>query len=154
MRLHGQVLTGVPDGAEERFEDGWNADVRAIATGLLWLADQTAAQRGRAVTHPLSPAPQPGAPAAKEMASAPVPGVREVLEVAWRCTWALTALQHFLDPDASEEIVLVALGAVREGEREGYAQRLQEFAEQYRGRLEWMLRGYGPGSALAVRSRP
>ncbi|MEW2490461.1 hypothetical protein [Streptomyces sp. NPDC048411] len=73
--------------------------------------------------------------------------------MARRCTWALTGPEHFLIPDASEELAFVVLGAVRENEREGYAQRLQEFAEQYRGRLEEMLRGYGPGSAPAVHGR-
>ncbi|WP_435190025.1 hypothetical protein [Streptomyces sp. bgisy126] len=43
----------------------------------------------------------------------------------------------------------MALSAVRD-QREGYARRLQEFAEQHRGRLEEMLRGYGPGSAPAA----
>ncbi|MFB7032199.1 MULTISPECIES: hypothetical protein [unclassified Streptomyces] len=79
--------------------------------------------------------------------------VREALEVARRCAWALVGPQHFLVPDASEEIALVALEAVRDHERDGYAQRLQEFAAQHRGRLEEMVRSYGPDSALAEYGR-
>ncbi|RSS37118.1 hypothetical protein [Streptomyces sp. WAC08241] len=40
------VESRVPDGVEERFEDGWHAGVRAVATDVLRLADQAAAQRG------------------------------------------------------------------------------------------------------------
>ncbi|MBW5252394.1 hypothetical protein JGS39_25945 [Streptomyces sp. P01-B04] len=54
---------------------------------------------------------------------------------------------EFLVPDASEEIAAVALSAIREGERAGYAERLEAFAEQHRARLGKMVRGSGPGPA-------
>ncbi|MFJ6252775.1 MULTISPECIES: hypothetical protein [unclassified Streptomyces] len=55
--------SSAPDGVEEGFEDGWDAGVRAVATNVLYLADQAAAQRGRASAHQPSPAWQPGTPA-------------------------------------------------------------------------------------------
>ncbi|MFB7031795.1 MULTISPECIES: hypothetical protein [unclassified Streptomyces] len=61
--------------------------------------------------------------------------VQEVLEAARQCPWALTDPQHFLVSDASEEITLVTLQAVRDHERSGYTQRL-ELAEQRRSQLE------------------
>ncbi len=145
--------SSAPDGAEEGFEDGWNAGVRTVATDMLRLADQAAAHRGRATTHQFSPTPRSGAMATEGTASASLPEVWEVLEAARQCTWALTGPEHFLVPDASEELALVALAAVREDEQGGYLQHLQEFAEQHRGRLEEMLRAYGPGSAPATHGR-
>ncbi|MBT2439828.1 hypothetical protein J7E93_06765 [Streptomyces sp. ISL-36] len=59
----------------------------------------------------------------------------------------------FLVPDASTEILTVALSAVREDERTDYVQRLQVFTEQHRERLEKMLAAYGPGSAPAEHGR-
>lgn len=41
----------------------------------------------------------------------------------------------------------MALSAIREGERAGYAERLEAFAEQHRARLGKMVRGSGPGPA-------
>ncbi|MFD7099505.1 hypothetical protein [Streptomyces xanthophaeus] len=82
--------------------------------------------------------------------SVPTPDVQAVLAAARRCTWALTEPGHFLVPDASEEIALVALSAVREDERDGYVQHLEAFAEQHRERLEEVVRGYGPGSPPAA----
>ncbi|MET9934222.1 MULTISPECIES: hypothetical protein [unclassified Streptomyces] len=67
------VESSASDGVEERFEDGWDAGVRTVATALLRLAGQAAAQRGHAATHRLSPAPRPGTVATEGTASAPVP---------------------------------------------------------------------------------
>ncbi|MFI0742431.1 hypothetical protein ACH4PU_30795 [Streptomyces sp. NPDC021100] len=62
--------SSAPHGSEQRFEDGWFAGVRDVASYLLRIADTTAAQRGRAassalmVAHlrqPAAPAPQPPA---------------------------------------------------------------------------------------------
>ncbi|MFF1561883.1 hypothetical protein [Streptomyces sp. NPDC058279] len=39
----------------------------------------------------------------------------EVQAAARRCTWALTAPDDFLHPEASEEILPVVLSTVREG---------------------------------------
>ncbi|MFE9171870.1 hypothetical protein ACFYNZ_20625 [Streptomyces kebangsaanensis] len=43
----------------------------------------------------------------------------------------------------------MALGAVREDERDGCMRRLKAFTERYRGRLQEPVRLYGPGSAPA-----
>ncbi|MFI6085697.1 hypothetical protein ACIBBB_32920 [Streptomyces sp. NPDC051217] len=51
----------------------------------------------------------------------------------WR---ACTDPGDFLVPDASDEILAVALSAVREDERNGYVRRLEAFAEQHRENLE------------------
>ncbi|MFE2038505.1 hypothetical protein ACFXBB_35855 [Streptomyces scopuliridis] len=45
------------------------------------------------------------------------------------------------------------LSAVREDERDSYAQRLEASAEQHRERLEELLRAYGPGNAPAEHGR-
>lgn len=60
--------SSAPHGSEQRFEDGWHAGVRDVATYLLRIADTTAtAQRGRAASSAMlvshrqqlaSPAPQ------------------------------------------------------------------------------------------------
>ncbi|WP_329449226.1 hypothetical protein OG906_41240 (plasmid) [Streptomyces sp. NBC_01426] len=47
----------------------------------------------------------------------------------------------------------MALSAVREEERAGYAERLETFAEQHRARLAELLRSYGPGSRPAEYGR-
>ncbi|MFD3875356.1 hypothetical protein [Streptomyces sp. NPDC058623] len=77
----------------------------------------------------------------------------EVLAAAQRCTWALADPGDFLSSEASEEILTVALSAVREDERAGYVQRLQAFADRHRGRLQELLRAYGPGSKPASHGR-
>ncbi|MFD4862919.1 hypothetical protein [Streptomyces atratus] len=61
--------SSAPHGSEQRFEDGWFAGVRAVASDLLRIADTTAAQRGRATSsalllahlqQPASPRPEGG----------------------------------------------------------------------------------------------
>ncbi|MER7048335.1 hypothetical protein [Streptomyces jumonjinensis] len=47
----------------------------------------------------------------------------------------------------------MALGAVREDERDGYPRHLETFAERHRARLQEMLRAYGPGSTPASHGR-
>jgi hypothetical protein len=149
--------SSAPSGSDQRFEDGWFDGVRAVASDLLRIADTTAAQRGRAASsaHLLAHLRQPASPAPK--AAEPVPAAvldaKEVLEAAQRCTWALSDPGNWCLPDASEEILTVALSAVREDERDGYVQRLEGFAEQHRERLEELLRAYGPGSAPAAYGR-
>ncbi|MFD9426250.1 MULTISPECIES: hypothetical protein [unclassified Streptomyces] len=76
-----------------------------------------------------------------------------VLAAARRCTWALADPGDFLAPVASDEILPVVLGAVREHERDAYVERLQSFAGQHRARLQALLRGYGPGSRPAEYGR-
>ncbi|MFF2927133.1 hypothetical protein ACFVTP_32810 [Streptomyces celluloflavus] len=150
-----------PHGSEQRFEDGWFAGVRDVASYLLRIADTTATTwRGRAASsamllahlqQPASPAPEQ-APA-EEPAPAPVPAlvVKDVLAAAERFPWALAApgTRHW--PDGT--FLDVALGAVRAEEREGYIERLEAFVEQHRARLEELLRAYGPGSRPASRGR-
>ncbi|MET9324081.1 hypothetical protein ABZX75_28520 [Streptomyces sp. NPDC003038] len=146
-----------PHGSDPQFEDGWFAGVRDVASYLLRIADTNATtQRGLAASsalllaHPrqsASPAPTP----AQE--PAPTLDTKVVLAAARRCTWALVDPGDFLGPEASDEILAVALGAVREDERAGYVERLEAFVEQHRARLEALLRAYGPGSAPASHGR-
>ncbi|MFB7896164.1 hypothetical protein ACFC1B_07515 [Streptomyces xiamenensis] len=74
-------------------------------------------------------------------------------ETALRCPWALAEPKEFLVPEASDEILTVALSAVREDERDGYTRRLEAFAQEHRERLEELLRAYGPGSVPASHGR-
>lgn len=63
----------------------------------------------------------------------------------------------FLVPEASEEILTVVLSTVPDHERDGYAQRLEAFVEQHRGRLStciwwhptWDIPG-SPGSGPGI----
>ncbi|MFE4205491.1 hypothetical protein ACFRSX_30840 [Streptomyces goshikiensis] len=149
-----------PHGSEPRFEDGWFAGVRDVASHLLRIADTTATTgRGRAassamlVAHlqqPASPAPAaPEATAADEPAPVSVPPLeaKDVLAAAERFPWAVAAPGKRHWPDG--EFLDVALSAVRTEEREGYIERLEAFVEQHRARLEELLRAYGPGSRPA-----
>ncbi|MDJ0345915.1 hypothetical protein QMK19_35365 [Streptomyces sp. H10-C2] len=88
-----------------------------------------------------------------ERPAAPLLDAGEVLAAAQRCTWALTDPGHLLAFDAAQEILTVALSAVREEERDGYAQRLMAFAAQHRERLAELLRAYGPDSTPASHGR-
>ncbi|WP_327388879.1 hypothetical protein [Streptomyces sp. NBC_01207] len=138
-----------PHGSDPRFEDGWFAGVRAVASYLLSIADTTAtAQRGLAASsalllaHPRQPASlTPELPAQEP---APALDTKEVLAAARRCTWALADPGDFLSPEAADEILTVALGAVREEERAGYVERLVAFAEQHRARLRSVRVLHGP----------
>src|SRR5690606_9231233 len=85
--------------------------------------------------------------------TAPPLDTQEVLAAARRCTWACTTPDNFLAPDGTEQILAVALGAVREEERPGYVERLVAFVEEHRERLEELLRRYGPGSKPASYGR-
>jgi hypothetical protein len=149
--------SSAPHGSEQPFEDGWFAGVRAVSSYLLRIADDAAAQRGRATSgaelrahlrRPAPPVPQPTAPPS---GSAPDPA--EVRAAAQRCTWACTTPDQFLIPEASSEILAVALSAVREEEHDGYVQRLEAFADRHRERLAELLRAYGPGSVPAAHGR-
>ncbi|CAM5670900.1 hypothetical protein [Streptomyces mordarskii] len=148
-----------PHGSEQAFEDGWFKGVRAVASQLLEIADTTASQLGRAESNALQLAKirQRNSRVAQAEASAPAAAaaldVDEVLAVARRCTWACADPDHFFDPDASQEILAVALGAVRDEERADYPPRLATFADRHRQRLEEMLRAFGPGSAPAEYGR-
>ncbi|MGW0647326.1 hypothetical protein ACWD4T_00735 [Streptomyces umbrinus] len=86
-------------------------------------------------------------------APATVLDAEEVLAAALRCTWACADTGEFLVPEASAEILAVALSAVREDERADYVRRLETFADRHRERLEEMLRAYGPGSTPASHGR-
>ncbi|MGW0750821.1 hypothetical protein [Streptomyces sp. NPDC002587] len=120
-----------PHGFEPCFEDGWDEGVRAVAGDLLCIADTTTAQRGRATSNAqlLAHLRQPASPAptlpAQEPAPAPAaaldaaPDAMEVLTATQRCTWALADPGDLLSSEASEEILTVALSAVREDERLG-----------------------------------
>lgn len=85
--------------------------------------------------------------------TSPAPDPGEVLAVAQRCTWALTNPDRFFTPEASSEILTVALSAVGEDERDGYAQRIEALADRHRERLAELLHAYGPGSAPAAHGR-
>ncbi|MFB7258065.1 hypothetical protein [Streptomyces nojiriensis] len=148
-----------PHGSEPRFEDGWFAGVRDVASYLLRIADTTATTgRGRAassamllahVQQPVSPAPQdaPAEEPAPASASVEPLEAKDVLAAAERFPWAVAApgTRHW--PDG--EFLDVALSTVRTEEREGYIERLEAFVEQHRARLEELLRAYGPGSRPA-----
>lgn len=154
--------SSAPHKSEPRFEDGWHAGVRDVASYLLRIADRTAStERGRAassamlVAHlqqpPVSPSPE--ATPEEESAPAPAPALdaKDVLAAAERFSWALAApgTRHW--PDGA--FLDVALRAVRPEEREGYIERLEAFVEQHRARLEEMFRAYGPGSRPASHGR-
>ncbi|MEU3706932.1 hypothetical protein AB0E82_32095 [Streptomyces anulatus] len=150
-----------PHGSEHRFEDGWFAGVRDVASHLLRIADTTAtAERGRAassamlVAHlqqPASPAPQ-AAPEPEPGPPAPALDAKDVLAAAERFPWAVAAPGERHWPDGGD-FLDAALSAVRPEEREGYIERLEAFVEQHRGRLEEMLRTHGPGSKPASHGR-
>ncbi|MFI8425982.1 hypothetical protein [Streptomyces sp. NPDC085479] len=149
-----------PHGAEPRFEDGWFAGVRDVASHLRRIADTTATTgRGRAASsamllahlqQPASPAPQED-PVEEDPGPAPVLDSKDVLAAAERFPWALAAPAARHWPDG--EFLDVALSAVRAEEREGYIERLEAFVEQHRPRLEEMLRTHGPGSKPASHGR-
>ncbi|MBU3869029.1 hypothetical protein KN815_34755 [Streptomyces sp. 4503] len=147
-----------PHGSEQAFEDGWFKGVRAVASQLLQIADTTASQLGRAESNALQLA-RIRQQNSRAQAEAPAPAAAAVLDAeevraaARRCTWACADPAHFFDPEASEEILAVALSAVRDEERADYAQHLETFADRHRERLEKMLRAYGPGSAPAEYGR-
>jgi hypothetical protein len=149
-----------PHGSEPRFEDGWFAGVRDVASYLLRIADTTAtAQRGRAASsamllahlqQPASPGPQ--ATPVEEPALAVALDAKDVLAAAERFPWAVAAPGERHWPDGGD-FLDVALSAVRPEEREGYIERLEAFVEQHRARLEEMLRTHGPGSRPASHGR-
>ncbi|MFF7361553.1 hypothetical protein [Streptomyces sp. NPDC008125] len=158
--------SSAPHGSEPRFEDGWHARVRDVASSLLRIADTTAttgrglaASNAMLVAHlqqPASPAPQaapveeatPAAPAAP----AGVLDATDVLAAAERFPWAVAApgVRHW--PDGGD-FLDVALSAVRPEERAGYIERLEAFVVEHRPRLEKMLRTHGPGSKPATHGR-
>ncbi|MFF9785605.1 hypothetical protein [Streptomyces nigrescens] len=154
--------SSAPHGSEERFEDGWFAGVRDVATYLLRIADTTAqAQRGRAassamllahVQRPASPAPQEAPAEAPAPAAAPPLEAKDVLAVAEGFAWAVAAPGERHWPDGGD-FLDVALSTVRDKEREGYTERLEAFVEQHQARLEELLRAYGPGSRPASHGR-
>ncbi|MFG3042874.1 hypothetical protein ACGFYZ_38845 [Streptomyces sp. NPDC048330] len=146
-----------PHGSEPRFEDGWFAGVRDVASYLLRIADTTATTgRGRATSSAMLLAhlqqlasPAPVEEPAQDPASLPYAG--RVLAVAEGFAWAVAApgTRHW--PDG--EFLDVALSVVRAEEHEGYIERLEAFVEEHRARLEELLRAYGPGSAPASHGR-
>ncbi|RSS91110.1 hypothetical protein EF903_11500 [Streptomyces sp. WAC05292] len=147
-----------PHGSEQRFENGWFAGVRDVASYLLRIADTTAtatAGRGCAASSSmlLAHLQQPHSPAPTE---APAPAVeldaKDVLAAAERFPWAVAAPGERHWPDGGD-FLDVALSAVLPEEREGYIERLEAFVEQHRPRLEEMLRTHGPGSKPASHGR-
>jgi len=72
--------SSAPHGSEQPFEDGWSDGVRAVSSYLLRIADDAAAQRGRAASsaelraHLRKSAPRVPQPAAPPAAPAPDPG--------------------------------------------------------------------------------
>ncbi|MER6639709.1 hypothetical protein ABT285_29765 [Streptomyces microflavus] len=154
--------SSAPHRSEPRFEDGWHAGVRDVASHLLRIADNTAttgrglaASSAMAVTHfqqAASPAPQETPVKEPDPAPAPVLDAKDVLAAAERFPWAVAApgVRHW--PDGGD-FLDVALSAVRPEEREGYIEHLEAFVEQHRARLEELLRGYGPGSSPASHGR-
>ncbi|MBM9506676.1 hypothetical protein [Actinacidiphila acididurans] len=153
--------SSAPHGSDPAFDDGWFAGVKDASRLLADIADRTAAQRARAetglelLTRLRQAAPAPAVPAQQPSAAAdvPPPDPDEVLAAALRCPWALTTPDQFFAAEASRQILNLALSAVREDERDGYAQRLQAFAEAHRERLAELLRAYEPGSAPAAHGR-
>ncbi|MCX5589598.1 hypothetical protein [Streptomyces erythrochromogenes] len=151
-----------PHKSEPRFEDGWFAGVRDVASYLLRIADTTASTgRGRAasnamllahVSQPVSPAPEEAPAEDPAPASVPPLEAKDVLAAAERFPWAVAAPGERHWPDGGD-FLDVALRAVRPEEREGYIERLEAFVEQHRKRLEEMLRTHGPGSRPASHGR-
>ncbi|MEG8281010.1 hypothetical protein [Streptomyces sp. AHA2] len=151
-----------PHGSEPRFEDGWFAGVRDVASYLRRIADRTATtERGRAASSAMlvahlqqPPSPAPEATAAAEPAPVSVPQLeaKDVLVAAERFPWAVAApgTRHW--PDGSD-FLDVALSAVGDEERAGYIERLEAFVKKHRDRLEELLRAYGPGSTPASHGR-
>lgn len=58
-----------------------------------------------------------------------------------------------LDPEVTDEVLAAVLGTMSPRQRAGYAGRLTEFAADHRTRLERMLAGFGPGSAITMHGR-
>ncbi|MFE3591394.1 hypothetical protein ACFXOY_28270 [Streptomyces niveus] len=151
-----------PHKSEQRFEDGWFAGVRDIASYLLRIADTTAtAGRGRAassamlvahLSQPASPAPEATTTDEPAPASVPTLEAKDVLAAAERFPWAAAAPGKRHWPDGSDFLDL-ALSAVRPEERAGYIEHLEAFVEEHRDRLEELLRAYGPGSRPASHGR-
>jgi hypothetical protein len=151
--------SSAPHKSEQRFEDGWFAGVRDVASYLLRIADSTATTgRGLAASSAmlLAHLQRPDSPAPEEApAEEPAPAVAldatAVLAAAERFPWALAGpgTRHW--PDG--EFLDVALSTVRAEEREGYIERLEAFVEEHRARLEELLRAYGPGSTPASHGR-
>ncbi|MFJ5143207.1 hypothetical protein [Streptomyces sp. NPDC088707] len=145
-----------PHGSEQRFEDGWFAGVRDVASYLLRIADTTAhAGRGRAASSAmlLAHLQQPHSPTpAEDPAPAVELDAKDVLAAAERFPWAVAApgTRHW--PDGSD-FLDAALSAVANEERAGYIERLEAFVEEHRDRLEELLRAYGPGSRPASHGR-
>lgn len=91
--------SSAPHGSEPRFEDGWHAGVRDVASYLRRIADRTTStERGRAascamlLTHlqqPASPAPEPEP--VEEPPPAPALDATDVLAAAERFPWAVAA---------------------------------------------------------------
>ncbi|MFF4755212.1 hypothetical protein ACWD5R_43535 [Streptomyces sp. NPDC002514] len=157
--------SSAPHGSEPRFEDGWHAGVRDVASYLRRIADRTATiERGRAassamlVAHlqqpPVSPAPEETTADDPAPAPDPVPPLeaKDVLAAAERFPWAAAApgTRHW--PDGSD-FLDAALSAVGDEERAGYIERLEAFVEEHRDRLEELLRAYGPSSRPASHGR-
>ena len=141
-----------PHGSEPRFEDGWFAGVRDVASYLRRIADRTATtERGRAASSAMLVAhlQQPPSPAP---VSVPPLEAKDVLAVAERFPWAVAAPGDRHWPDGSD-FLDVALSAVGNEDRAGYIERLEAFVEQHRDRLEELLRAYGPGSTPASHGR-
>ncbi|MGW6327253.1 hypothetical protein [Streptomyces sp. NPDC055100] len=128
-----------PHGPEPRFEDGWFAGVRDVASYLLRIADTPATTgRGRAAssTMLLAHLQQPASPAPQETPveePAPAVALEDLLAAAERFPWAMAAPGERHWPDGGD-FLEVALSAVRPKEREGYIERLEAFVEQHRAR--------------------
>ncbi|MEU4173372.1 hypothetical protein AB0F46_41940 [Streptomyces sp. NPDC026665] len=118
--------------------------------------------RGRAVSSALLLAhlSQPASPASKatadgpaaDPASVPLLEAKDVLAVAERFLWAVTAPGTRYWSDGSD-FLDVGLSAVGNEERAGYIARLEAFVEEHRARLEELLCAYGPGSTPASHGR-
>ncbi|MFD6529378.1 hypothetical protein [Streptomyces sp. NPDC060184] len=76
---------------------------------------------------------------------------RDVLAAVERFPWAVAAPGERHWPDG--EFLNVALYAVRAEERQGYVEHLEAFMVEHRGRLEELLRAYGPGTRPASHGR-
>ena len=136
-----------PDGRGDVYGQGWFDGVRKVTNELAGQADRLYGQRGRAARFGLRvPAPATLERASDLSGPAEVTPefVQQVLEIAERHYTELSG-RSSLSPEDSKDTLAVVLPTVRVSGVAGYPQRLEEFAQANRVRLERLFRVYGLG---------
>lgn len=147
-----ELAEDVPGGHGREFESAWMAGAGAVTSALVDAADLLYRQRGRAeafglvVRRPVArPVEVDGPVAVTPELFSPVPELfSPVLEVAERYYTELSG-RECRSPEDSREVLVVALGAMRQSETGGYVERLEEFVQANRARFERLYRVYGAG---------